>query len=147
MTFAYTAFSLPDKPKSKDQQISLANITKNNLSRREPHVRKELSNKEQQVCDNDSLRRTVEQMINDGNVSGAVHVLLSEDLIAEVTPEVLAELHTKHSEDAVTSVDVTPAELYAAVTSFPNGSAGDTDGLRPQHLKDLLGPLKSECAN
>jgi len=32
---------------------------------------------------------------------------------------------------------VTAAEILKAVRSFPNGSAGGIDGLRPQHLKDL----------
>jgi len=32
---------------------------------------------------------------------------------------------------------VTVAEILKAVRSFPNGSAGGIDGLRPQHLKDL----------
>ena len=30
--------------------------------------------------------------------------------------------------------------ISAAVKSFPNGSAGGVDGLRPQHLKDMLSP-------
>ena len=31
-------------------------------------------------------------------------------------------------------------EVAKAIRSFPNGSAGGPDGLRPQHLKDLTGP-------
>jgi len=48
---------------------------------------------------------------------------------------------------------VTPAAVRAAVSSFPNGSAGGPDGLRPQHLKDLLvnstnkDPLLSDITN
>ncbi|GAV04657.1 hypothetical protein RvY_14911 [Ramazzottius varieornatus] len=33
---------------------------------------------------------------------------------------------------------VTSEEVINAVISFPNGSAGGPDGLRPQHLKDML---------
>ncbi|ESN91462.1 hypothetical protein HELRODRAFT_165500 [Helobdella robusta] len=37
---------------------------------------------------------------------------------------------------------VFPAEVLRAVKSFKNGSSGDLDGLRPQHLKDVFsGPL------
>ena len=31
-----------------------------------------------------------------------------------------------------------PQAVLAAITSFPHGSAGWPDSLRPQHLKDLL---------
>ena len=30
--------------------------------------------------------------------------------------------------------------MFQAVRSFPNGSAGGPDGLRPQHLRNLTGP-------
>ena len=32
---------------------------------------------------------------------------------------------------------MTEVEIVQAIHSFPNGSAGGPDGLRPQHLKDL----------
>ena len=35
-------------------------------------------------------------------------------------------------------IQVTKAEIKEAITSFPNGSAAGPDGLRPQHLKDLI---------
>ena len=31
-------------------------------------------------------------------------------------------------------------ELIKAIKSFPAGSAGGSDGLWPQHLKDMIGP-------
>ena len=31
-------------------------------------------------------------------------------------------------------------EVTCAIQSFPNGSAGGPDGLRPQHLKDMINP-------
>ena len=36
------------------------------------------------------------------------------------------------------SLRVGPATVRAAITTFPNGSAGGPDGFRPQHLKDLV---------
>ena len=34
---------------------------------------------------------------------------------------------------------VSVEEVIKAIRSFPNGSAGGPDGLRPQHLKDMVG--------
>ena len=42
---------------------------------------------------------------------------------------------------AVTPITLSPSQVSWAVMSFLAGSAGGPDGLRPQHLKDLLGPL------
>jgi len=39
---------------------------------------------------------------------------------------------------------LSPSAVRAAIQSFPNGSAARPDGLRPQHLKDLL--LGAWCA-
>ena len=41
-------------------------------------------------------------------------------------------------QSAVNLMVVSPSDIFAAIRSFPAGSAGDPDGLRPQHLKDLL---------
>ena len=49
------------------------------------------------------------------------------------------------SSSAVTSSPTTPqyhtdeSEVLQAIRSFPNGSGGGLDGLKPQHLKDLVG--------
>ena len=86
----------------------------------------------------------------------------SEDSIAIPSTEVLDVLRSKHPaetpnavypdppEQSALPVDVTVEEVLAAVQSFPNGSAGEIDGLRPQHLKDMLnqpiGPARSSLA-
>ena len=36
-------------------------------------------------------------------------------------------------------ISVSEEDVDHAICSFPNGSAGGPDGLRPQHLKDLIG--------
>ena len=40
--------------------------------------------------------------------------------------------------DRLSTSLVTEGEIAQAIKSFPNGSAGGPDGLRPQHLKDLI---------
>ena len=92
----------------------------------------------------------MEGKINDADISGALRVLSSEDSIATPSTEVLDVLRSKHPVEMPDAVypdppdwsalppDVTVEEVLAAVQSFPNGSAGGIDGLRPQHLKDML---------
>ena len=38
-------------------------------------------------------------------------------------------------------ITVSEEEVVRAIRSFPNDSAGGPDGLRPQHLKDMTGPI------
>ena len=80
----------------------------------------------------------------------------ADDTIAEHSPATLESLRQKHSESHPDrSISLTPdAELFSlnfteedvkmAIISFPAGSAGGPDGLRPQHLKDLIGPSAKE---
>ena len=36
------------------------------------------------------------------------------------------------------SIQVSPGAIMAAIRSFPNGSAGGPDWLKPQHLNDMV---------
>jgi len=79
----------------------------------------------------------------------AIRLLVSEDTPAMPSVEGLRKLQEKHplatldgstlplpQSDNILSV--TELEVRKAVMSFPAGSSGGPDGLRPQHLKDLL---------
>ena len=76
----------------------------------------------------------------------------SEDTIADMSNATLSALQQKHPsphpnscipplpQDSVAhTVSVSVEEVAKAIRSFPNGSAGGPDGLRPQHLKDMVG--------
>ncbi len=87
--------------------------------------------------------------LEDGDVKGAVRLLCSDDSLAMVNAATLDELRHLHppappdrrSAPACNStppLQVFPLAIKKAILSFPNGSAGGPDGLRPQHLKDLL---------
>ena len=65
----------------------------------------------------------------------------------EATYEALLERHPPAHSDSSTlpmevgqhrSFTVVGKEVLLAVRLFPSGSAGGPDGLRPQHLKDML---------
>ena len=85
--------------------------------------------------------------MSEGDVSGAVNILSSNDVILPPTQEVILELKTKHPskpEDRSlptfsdqTSLVFGRKDIIAAINSFKPGSAGGPDGLKPQHLKDI----------
>ncbi|GAU90699.1 hypothetical protein RvY_03079 [Ramazzottius varieornatus] len=133
---------------------SLTSIVKENVSRpamNEVTVTRHSKKVRNKKMDGDSLlKRRVEQKLKDCDVSGAVRILSSDDVIVPPTLETLEALRSKHPAEQdnpsfppkaslVPMVgQVSAEEVLQAVTSFPNGSAGGPDGLRPQHLKDCL---------
>ena len=95
----------------------------------------------------------VSSKLEEGNFKGAVKLACSEDTIADMSNATLSALQQKHPtphpdscipplpQDSVAhTVSVSVEEVAKAIRSFPNGSAGGPDGLRPQHLKDMVGP-------
>jgi len=91
----------------------------------------------------------VSAKIEDGDVKGAVQLAASDDKIATYCQGTIDELVSKHprvvAPPQYTATNVhEPLKLYepviaAAIKSFPSGSAGGLDGLRPQHLKYMIG--------
>lgn len=97
----------------------------------------------------DLLRKAIGKKLEEGDISGAVRILASEDAIAEPSEETLELLQQKHPrspDDALYPDEpearelqpFTQAEVRDGIKTFSNGSAGGIDGFRPQHLKDLL---------
>ena len=98
----------------------------------------------------EKLAATVSAKIEDGNLKGAIRLLCSEEKMAGVTPETINKLQEKHPPAPADRrplvspsppqqpLQVTEAEVTKAIKSFPPGSSGGPDGLRPQHLLDLI---------
>ena len=86
--------------------------------------------------------------LEDGDVKDAVRLLCSDDKLAVVdatTRDELSHLHPSAPADrrpaptcSSPHLQVCPLATKSVIQSFPNGSAGGPDGVRPQHLKDLL---------
>ena len=58
------------------------------------------------------------------------------------TPTTPSRLYTiPDSVEPAVSFEVSSSVIARAIKSFPNGSAGGLDRLRPQHLKDLLASI------
>ena len=97
-----------------------------------------------------SLRRRVSTKLEEGDLGGAVCLACFEDSIAKPSNDTYTALQRKHPSPRAESVipappvvgpdsmAVTEAEVLQAIKSFPCSSAGGHDGLRPQHLKDML---------
>ena len=95
------------------------------------------------------LAERVSAKLEEGDYTGAVRIACSEDSIAVINQETLSELKAKHPpahpdsnfppapESPALLAEITEREVARAIKSFPCGSAGGPDGLRPQHLKDL----------
>ena len=87
--------------------------------------------------------------LEEGNIKGALRFLAFSDALAPPSKETydsLLALHPPCPTDrripppvaACPPISVLPPEVSHAIRTFPSGSAGGPDGLRPQHLKDLL---------
>ena len=95
------------------------------------------------------MARRVASKLEEGDFKGAVRLASSpvsfcpED---ERTLKLLKERHPPPHEDTVIPpfqvsehpLEVSSSVVLEAISSFPAGSAGGPDGLRPQHLKDMV---------
>ena len=139
--------------------ISLTALVKQNLTR-PPDLPIAMSSAQRAATPTrPNLQKAVMRKMEDGNVGGAVRLLSSEDAIAQPSAEVLHALQSKHpaadpdalypSDPTITqpeSPPVTSDEIFFAVSSLPNGSAGGIDGMLPQHIKDALSSQNGDTA-
>ena len=101
-----------------------------------------------------TLDAAVSAKIEDGNISAAVRLLSSDDVLAPDDDDTFSALKHKHptaAQDRRSLSDpslhpplqVSEAEVLRAIRSFPAGSAGGPDGVRPQHIVDLVSNRES----
>ena len=97
-----------------------------------------------------TLAPRVAAKLEEGDFRGAVRIASSVESFAPYNGESLEALKHKHpaphpnsvmppQPTADQSLQVDSVEVARAIQSFPCGSAGGPDGLRPQHLKDMIG--------
>ena len=99
----------------------------------------------------DNLAVRVSAKLEEGDFKGAVRLASSDDTVADSNSHT-SSLTSKHPPLHPNSIIPPPSDLSEfnatsvseeliarAILSFPNGSLGGPDGLRPQHLKDLIG--------
>ena len=95
------------------------------------------------------LAKAVTAKIEDGNLRAAIRIMCSEDKPAPNSDSVYAQLLDKHPTPAAerdplpdlqptAAVQMSETEVLRAVHSFPAGSAGGPDGVRPQHVLEMV---------
>lgn len=98
----------------------------------------------------------VNAKVEEGNIRAASRILCSQESPVVATFESLAAIQEKHPpnnwvDEMADLPEASPSapfqvsvrEVGAAIRSFPAGSAGGPDGLRPQHLLDLINNRES----
>ena len=104
---------------------------------------------------NRDVAKAISAKLSDGDIRGAVRIASSDNSLLGPSAETIAKLREKHprapadasfpdapSVESHSGIVLEPPALMTALNTFPNGSSGGCDGLRPQHLKDLV-----SCSN
>ena len=110
---------------------------------------------------NELLAKRAVVKLEDGDISGAVRILSSDEAFANFDDSSLQCLESKHPPPKYAVVksdyesflnpskffECTNDEIYKAILAFPSGSSGGLDGMKPQYLKDLTCPQLGENAS
>jgi hypothetical protein len=162
--FTYAVLQLPQK---KNKSKNLTTFVKENLNAWKiikqadfneiyNHIMEHFVDKKQRKIikkfkENVSqLCQKAQTKLSDGDIRGALNMLTSQDMIVprnEATMQALQKKHPPPRKYNSTTVfqqkldnnmsSVTSLEVTKAIASFPNGSAGGLDAIRPQNFKDL----------
>jgi hypothetical protein len=96
-----------------------------------------------------SLAEAVSAKIEDGNIKAAIRIISSDEQLVLPSVDTLAALQGKHPAARQDSVHIPDPQpdcqlvmdeniVLRTLRSFPAGSSGGPDGLRPQHLIELV---------
>ena len=163
MSFSYWGLGCPGGSGGA-RQVSLASLVKQQVSRfldldNLPNIQDAPRVAYRARGGDEQLRRRVAGKFADGDVSGAVRELASDGGLApfnETTLEALRSKHPPAPEDlslpeppdaSVIPVVATEEDVRKAVLSFRVGSSGGPDGLRPGHLRSLIGHGSAEAGS
>ena len=96
------------------------------------------------------LAARVSTKLEEGDFRGAVRLACSDDTLTDKSDSTYTALQQKHPpphpdtsippcpDNLPNPISVSEDDIAQAIRSFPSGSAGGPDGLRPQHLKDMI---------
>ena len=110
------------------------------------------------IGDKHRLRQLVNRHESVYDVRAAVRTVASDDILCDITPDVLESLQSKHT-PAPSNIEVIPIpteipymttsslDIREAIRSFSGSSGGGDDGLRPIHLQDLISNQSAEAGN
>ena len=101
------------------------------------------------------LKNRVNAKFSENDLKGAIRELSSDDTLAPDNSDTLKKLEERHPaaptgislppapENDETHIPVTTDSVKKAILSFPAGSAAGPDGLKPGHLKSLIGAVEA----
>ena len=104
-----------------------------------------------QVNSDENLAKFITSKIDDGNIQAALRILLSDDKPVKDTEKTCTKLLERHPPAPANRIienvtipndlcqQLTENDILSAIRSFPTGSSGGPDSIRPQHIIDLLG--------
>ena len=108
------------------------------------------------IDNQECLRQLVNRHLSVNDVPAAVRAVASDDILCDITPDVLASLQSKHP-PAPSNIEIIPIptdvpsmttssqDIREAIRSF-SGSSG-VDGHRPIHLQDIISNQTAEAGN
>ena len=164
LCFTYHGLQKTKKEKPSPNSPSLVSKTKHQIStfmstnfppERFPFQMRDRSAKPKPK--EDILKNRVDAKFSENDLKGAIRELSSDDTLAPDNNDTLQKLEGRHPaaptgislppapEDGVAHIQVSTDSVKNAILSFPAGSAGGPDGLKPGHLKHLIGA--SEAGN
>lgn len=106
---------------------------------------------------NPNLVTIIESKLADFDIKGAVNIISSNDTVAPKNEETYQQLLNKHPSptqelsfpsapvNSTNAIQVDSVKVQNGIQSFLAGSSGGIDGLRPQHMKDLISYSSGEA--
>ena len=162
LCFAYHGLQKPIKEKPSPNSPSLVTKIKNQISTFKnsefppDSFPFELRNRNNRTKSKEEvLKIRVDAKFAENDLRGAIRELSSEDTLAPDNDETVAKLKERHPgapdgisippapENDEAHIPVTADSVKTAILSFPAGSAGGPDGLKPGHLKNLIGAAEA----
>ena len=161
LSFTYHCLQKPRRDKKAPNSPSLVTKIKNQIS---TFLNSELPDRfpfslrtpnAKPKSQEEILKNRVNAKFAENDLRGAIRELSSEDTLAPNSPETLKILKEKHPsapiggslppapEDDDAHDPVSSDSVRKAILSFPAGSAGGPDGLKPGHLKNLIGAAEA----
>lgn len=161
MSFSYWGLGCPGEA-GKARQVSLTSLVRQQVSRfmdleNLPNVPQVTRVAYEVRGGDDQLRRRVAGKFADGDISGAVRELASDGGLAPYNDSTLEALRGKHPsapenlslpeppDDSMDPVVASEDDVRKAILSFKVGSSGGPDGLRPGHIRSLIGHGAAEA--
>ena len=162
LCFTFHGLQKPKKEKSTSNSPSLVTKIKNQISTfmnssfpptEFPFQLRRRNNKTK--SEHEILKNRINAKFAENDLRGAIRELSSDDILAPDNSETLNKLRERHPaapaevslpsapENDDAHVPVSPDSVKSGILSFPAGSAGGPEGLKPGHLKQMIGAAEA----